>query len=285
MTNFRAYLAALTVVCVWSGWITISRYGVQTELQPADITLLRYLTALIGVSPLIIRHPWRKFTLFQYLVVGLGVGFPYTMLSFYGLKTIKAAQAGVLVNGLLPIFGALVAWFLFRQRLSGVRYLAIAIIFIANLVMAGGATFSTDHILGIVYLLAAAVFYTGHMTGIRHWNFTWREVLVTVPVVNTLLFLPLMAFFPSALTTAPIREILIQSFYQGIVVNILALMCVAYAISRLGTITVSLFMSFVPVSTALLAWLLLQERLNGNEIAGIIGCSLGLVLYSRGRWW
>lgn len=284
MTNFRAYLAALTVVCVWSGWITISRYGVQTELQPADITLLRYLTALIGVTPLILRHPWRKFTLWQYLVVGLGVGFPYTMFSFYGLRTIKAAHAGVLVNGLLPIFGALVAWFLFRQRLSGVRYLAIAIIFIANLVMAGGDTFSTEHVLGMVFLLAAAVLYTGHMTGIRHWNFTWQEVLVTVPVVNSLLFLPLMLIFPSNLTQAPLTEILIQAVYQGVVVNILALMCVAYAISHLGTITVSLFMSFVPVSTAILAWLLLQERLSTNEIAGIIGCSLGLLLYSRGRW-
>ena len=284
MTNFRAYLAALTVVCVWSGWITISRYGVQTELQPADITLLRYLTALIGVTPLILRHPWRKFTLWQYLVVGLGVGFPYTMFSFYGLRTIKAAHAGVLVNGLLPIFGALVAWFLFRQRLSGVRYLAIAIIFIANLVMAGGDTFSTEHVLGMVFLLAAAVLYTGHMTGIRHWNFTWREVLVTVPVVNSLLFLPLMLIFPSNLTNAPLTEILIQAVYQGVVVNILALMCVAYAISHLGTITVSLFMSFVPVSTAILAWLLLHERLSANEITGIIGCSLGLLLYSRGRW-
>lgn len=284
MTNFRAYLAALTVVCVWSGWITISRYGVQTELQPADITLLRYLTALIGVMPLILRHPWRKFTLWQYLVVGLGVGFPYTMLSFYGLRTIKAAHAGVLVNGLLPIFGAFVAWFLFRQRLSGVRYLAIVIIFIANLIMAGGDTFSTEHVLGMVFLLAAAVLYTGHMTGIRHWNFSWREVLVTVPVVNSLLFLPLMLIFPSNLTHAPLTEIVIQAVYQGVVVNILALMCVAYAISRLGTITVSLFMSFVPVTTAILAWLLLNEQLRVNEITGIIGCSLGLILYSRGRW-
>jgi len=109
MPNRRAYLACISVVLIWSGWITISRYGVHTMLQPADITLLRYCTALVFVSPLIFRHHWPKFKLHQYLVVGLGVGFPYTMSSFYGLRELKAAHAGVLVNGMLPIFGALAA--------------------------------------------------------------------------------------------------------------------------------------------------------------------------------
>jgi drug/metabolite transporter (DMT)-like permease len=65
MKHLSAYLAALTVVCVWSGWITISRYGVQTELQPADITLLRYVTALVGVLPLVLKHRWRRFSIGQ----------------------------------------------------------------------------------------------------------------------------------------------------------------------------------------------------------------------------
>ncbi len=285
MKHLPAYLAALAVVCVWSGWITISRYGVQTELQPADITLLRYATALIGVLPLVLRHPWRRFSIGQYLVVGLGVGFPYTLFSFYGLKVIGAAHAGVLVNGLLPVFGALVAWSLFHQKLAPIRYLAIGIIFAANLIMAGGATFSVEHALGIAYLLAAALCYTGHMTGIRQWGFGWRDVLVTVPVVNVLLFLPLMAVFPMALTQAAPADIAIQALYQGVIVNIFALMCVTYAINHLGTMTVSLFMSLVPVTTAMLAWLLLGEILSINQTAGIIGCSLGLMLYARGRWW
>lgn len=282
MRNIKSYLAALTVVCIWSGWITISRHGVQTVLQPADITLLRYCTALIGVAPLICRHRWRAFRIHQYLIIGLGVGFPYTMFSFYGLTQIKAAHAGVLVNGMLPVFGAVVAWLLFRQRVSFRRYIAIAIIFLANIVMAGGDTFRGDHLAGILLFVSAAFFYTLHMTGIRKWNFSWQEVLVTVPVVNVVLFLPLWFFLPTALSRAPLRDIVVQSLYQGVVVNILALMCVAYSIRHLGTITVSLFMSFVPVVTALLSWLLLDESLNALELAAIAGCSAGLLLYARG---
>lgn len=282
MKNIKPYLAALAIVCIWSGWITISRHGVQTILQPADITLLRYGTALIGVAPLIYRHTWHKFKIHQYLVVGLGVGFPYTMFSFYGLTQIKAAHAGVLVNGMLPVFGAVVAWLLFRQRVSFRRYVAIAIIFLANIVMAGGDTFRGNHLIGILLFLTAAFLYTLHMTGIRKWNFSWQDVLVTVPVVNVVLFLPLWFFLPTALSKAPLRDIVVQSLYQGVVVNILALMCVAYSIRHLGTITVSLYMSFVPVTTALLSWLLLDESLNALELAGIAGCSAGLVLYAKG---
>lgn len=276
----KPYLAGLLVVCIWSGWITISRYGVQTKLQPADITLLRYWTALLVVSPLIWRYPWQASRWRQYLVVGLGVGFPYTMLSFYGLRVVHAAHAGVLVNGMLPVLGALVAWRFFRQRIAWHRYAAIALIFIANGIMAGGAALTVSHLGGMALLLSAAVCYTLHMTGIRLWAMSWRDVVVLVPVVNVLLFTPLWMVLPSALAESSYYDMAIQALYQGVIVNVIALVCVAYAIRHLGTITVSLFMSFVPVTTALLAWALLHEGLNSWELTGILGCSVGLLLYA-----
>ena len=285
MKNLGPIAAGTLVVIIWSGWITISRYGVHTRLTPADITLLRYVTTLFLVSPFIFRYPWKKFPLYQYLIVGLGVGFPYNMFSFYGLIEIRAAHAGVIVNGMLPVFGAAAAWIFFKQRISGVRYGVIGIIFMANIVMTGGNStggnfFSSAHIFGIFLLLSAAIMYTFHMVGVRLWGFTWKDVIVVIPVVNGLLFFPLWFFFPSSSFDVPMGEILLQAGYQGIVVNIVALSCVAYAIQHLGTITVSLFMSFVPVTTAILASLLLAENLSGCEITGIAGCTGGLFLWN-----
>ncbi len=280
MKTIKPYLAGLAVVFIWSGWITLSRHGVHSLLQPADITLLRYWTAFLVVSPLVLRYPWRQFRLYQYLVIGLGVGFPYTMLSFYGLKVLRAAHAGVLVNGMLPVLGALVAWLFFRQRIAGHRYGAIVLIFLANCFITGGSVFSIGQSTGIVLLLTAAVCYTFHMTGIRLWRMGWQDVVVIVPVVNVVLFTPLWYFFPSSITQASLHDIAVQSIYQGVIVNVIALICVAYAIRHLGTITVALFMSFVPVTTALLAWIVLNEALGRWETAGIVGCSVGLLLYA-----
>lgn len=288
--NLRPIVAGVLVVLIWSGWITISRYGVHTRLTPADITLLRYATTFFLVSPLIVRYSWKKFPVYQYLVVGLGVGFPYTMFSFYGLMEIRAAHAGVIVNGMLPVFGAAAAWIFFKQRISGVRYGVIGIIFMANIVMTGGGStggnstggtfFSPDQIFGIFLLLSAALVYTFHMVAVRLWGFTWKDVIVVIPVVNMLIFFPMWFFFPSTNFDVPMGEIVLQAAYQGIVVNIVALSCVAYAIHHLGTITVSLFMSFVPVTTAILASLLLNESLSAWEIAGILGCTGGLFLWN-----
>lgn len=283
MTNIKAHLACMLIVCIWSGWITISRYGVHSSLQPADITLLRYLTALIFVSPLILQHRWSKFSLHQYLLVGLGIGFPYTMVSFYGLHEVKAAHAGVLVNGMLPIFGAIAAWFILSQTISRTRYLGVGVIFIANVIMAGTSTFSAAHIGGIILLLLAAVIYTIHMVCIKLWHFEWRDVLVTVPVVNVSLFIPLWFIFPTNLFHAETIDILSQALYQGVLVNIVALICSTFAIKHLGTISVSIYMSIVPVSTALLAWIILGETLNSFEGAGIAGCSIGLFIYFQSQ--
>ena len=283
MNNYRAYVACICIVFIWSGWITISRYGVHTVLQPADITLLRYVTALLCVLPLVFRHHWPKFRLHQYLVVGLGIGFPYTMLTFYGLRELKAAHVGVLVNGMLPVFGAIAAWYILRQRISLVRYGAIGLIFLSNFIMAGGDTFSADHITGIFLLLIVAGLYTMHMIGVKHWGFEWKDVLVTVPVFNAVLFLPLWFIFPTALFQAEIKDIVSQAVYQGILVNIVALIFSTFAIKHLGTITVSIFMSVVPVSTAILAWFLLDENLNNYELTGIIGCSIGLFIYAQNQ--
>ncbi len=140
--NFNAYLAAGLVVCIWSGWITLSRLGVQTALSPFDITLLRFSTAAIITLPFSLRYNWSKVKWRQVLIVALGCGFPYTLFSFIGLQSIKAANAGVLVNGMLPIFGLFFILFWFKEKVSTLKIIAIVILLFANLNLSIGSTAS-----------------------------------------------------------------------------------------------------------------------------------------------
>src|SRR6478609_9521398 len=152
--HFTAYIAATVVVCIWSGWITLSRMGVHTSLTPYDITFLRFTTAAILTLPFSLRYNWREVKWNQVLVVALGCGFPYTMFSFIGLKTVKAANAGVLVNGMLPVIGLFFTLFWFKEKVSWIKYLAIAILLIANLMMMNiFGSFSESYLLGICSLI------------------------------------------------------------------------------------------------------------------------------------
>jgi len=281
--TIKAYLAAIIVVCIWSGWITLSRMGVQTSLCPTDITMLRFGTAAIITLPFSLRYDWSKVKWNQILLVALGCGFPYTMLSFIGLKTIKAANAGVLVNGMLPVVGLFFVLFWFKEKVSFLKIVAIACLLVANVMMMNWSSeITTTYVLGIVVLISAALVFSTYLAATRKWGYGMKDVIAFVPVVNAVLFLPVWLYLPSHISEAPINDVLIQVVYQGLVVSVFALLLVTYAVGKLGSATMSIFLSYVPAVTALLAYLLLNESLSLLEKLGIALCSIGLIIYSKG---
>lgn len=280
--GFTAYGSAILVVFIWAGWITLSRMGVQTQLTASDITFLRFGTAAILTLPFSIKYNWRIAKWKQVLVVALGCGFPYTMFAFFGLKSIKAANAGVLINGMLPVIGLLIALFWFKEKLPKMKYLAVVILLIANLMMTNlSASFTASNIPGILSLLSAALVFSVYMAAIKRWGYGVKDVVAFVPAINAVLFLPIWFWGPSAIQTSPWQDILIQVIYQGVVVSIFALLLVTYAVNKLGSGTMSVLLSFVPMLTAILAYYFLNESLSLKELFGIALCSIGLVIYAR----
>jgi len=275
----KATATGILIILIWSGWITISRMGVQSHLTPADITLLRYATAAVCAIPFALKYTLTKKNILRGIPMALGVGFPYTLLSFYALRYTQAANAGVLVNGLLPVFTAFFGLLIFNDKIPLRRTLAIVGIFGANMLMITGGTgdvFSFSWLM----LITAALVYSIHMVSVRAFSFHFKDILILTPLINIVLFAPLFFLFDSNLTTAPLSEIILQSLYQGVVVNMIALSCVSYTIKHLGATTTSLFMSFVPTVTALLAFGALGERLTPQEVLSIILCSGFLYLYN-----
>ena len=276
-----AICSATLIVFVWSGWITLSRVGVQTNLTPADITLLRFGTGAVFTLPFAIRYDWKKLSLWKATVVALGCGFPYTMLSFYGLQSIKAANAGVIVNGLLPVFGAALAFLALKERISNKKLLAIFIILIANLIMIGNPGGLENNWIGWVMLIGASFIFSSYLFLGKRWGFGTRDVLAFLPLINAVLFVPYWFMTESGIPETSLPQILTQAAYQGVLVSVIALLLTFYAMQYIGAMTLSIFFSFVPFTTAVLAWVALGESLSTLEIMAIVLCSLGLVLYAK----
>lgn len=280
--QISAYIAATVVVCIWSGWITLSRMGVHTSLTAYDITFLRFTTAAVLTLPFSLKYNWREVKWFQVIVLAFGCGFPYTMFSFFGLKTVKAANAGVLVNGMLPVIGVLFALFWFKEKLSWKKYLAVGILLVANLLIANLTdNLSMALLPGILALLAAAVIFSSYMAGLKRWGYGMKDVIAFVPAVNAVLFLPIWLFSSSALAESSMQDILIQALYQGVLVSVIALLLITYTVAKLGSGTMSVFLSFVPAVTAVLAFFFLNESLSLQEQLGIVLCSVGLLVYAK----
>lgn len=279
-----ALLGGLAVVAIWSGWLVLSRLGVQTVLTPADITLLRYVTAALCTLPWALTYPWRTVRWGRALVVALGCGFPYTLLSFYGLKLSPAAQAGVLVNGSLPVISGLLAIVLLKQRFRAGAWLGVALVVIANGLMVGPTLMNHSvPVAGLLLLFAAAWVMSIYMTAVKAWQVSTRDILVWVPWINGLMFIPIWWLMPHVLPQAPMNDVLLQVVYQGIIVSVLALFLLGFVIRELGSMTSSLCMAFVPASAALLAIPVLNEWPGSLQWAAIALCTLGLMVYGRSQ--
>lgn len=275
-----ALFSGLLVVLIWSGWIIFSRLGVQTNLTPADITLLRYGTAALCTLPWAIRYPWRQLPLGRALIVALGCGFPYTLFSFYGLQLSPAANAGVLVNGSLPVISGLLAILILKQRFAPGAWLGVGMVVLANALMLWPVL---EHyslsIAGSLLLFAAAWVMAIYMTAVKYWGITSREILVWVPWLNALIFIPLWWLFPHNLANSGMADIALQVVYQGLIVSVLALFLLGFTIRQLGAVASSILMAFVPATTGLLAIPVLGEWPLTIQWIAIAVCSTGLLLY------
>ena len=281
--NVKAYAAVCLIVLIWAGWIILSRLGVQTILTPYDITLLRFGTAAILTLPFSLTYNWKSVKWNQVLLIVLGCGFPYTLFSFYGLRTMKAANAGVLVNGMLPVLGFIFTIFWFKEKVSKLKYLSVVFLVLANVCMMNvftcGAEFNS---IGILFMISAACVFSIYMATLRRWKYNMKDVLSFVPILNFILFLPIWLSTSSQIIYASLPQVLLQMLYQGVVVSILSMILITYAVQKLGSETMAIFLSYVPVVTAVFAFILLKEALSLQELIGIVLCSIGLYVYTKG---
>ena len=276
-----ASIGALFITFVWSGWIILSRFGVHTSLTPEDITFIRYGTATIFTLPFAIKYNWKQLTLWKAVIVALGCGFPYTMFSFYGLINMKASNAGVIVNGLLPVFGVILSFIVLGERSTKLKIFAVVLILIANLIMMGNFNGVFTNWFGLLMLIGASLVFSSYMFLGKRWGFTTKDVLAFLPIINASIFLPWWLLHDSGISETPLSQIALQASYQGVLVSVIALLITFYAIKHIGAMTLSIYFSFVPIITSILAWIILRESLKFYEIIGISICSFGLLLYAK----
>ena len=272
--------AMVFVAFEWAGWIIASSWGVRHQLNAWDITFLRFATAAAVTTPwLILRRTDRRaiFTR-RSLLCALGCGFPYTMLSFWGMKLAPASNAGVIVNGLLPVLTAALCWFWLRQRVHRDKYAGMALIALANVLIFLGGNGGAHS--GTALLLAAACLVAFYGTAIAAWQLPPKDLLIAVPWWNFLLFMPIYLFAPKALAQASWAEIALQMGYQGVLVSVLAVFLISFGVQKLGAVTASAFMGAVPALAAVLSFLILGEPVRLITVCSIVLCSAGLLLYN-----
>jgi len=284
--SFRAGLiASFFAICIWTGFILVSRHGGKSVLTGWDVTALRF-----GVGSLIALFFLPRVTLPLYKVILLfsvfgGIG--YSVVVYAGFRMASAAHAAVLLPGALPFSTALIAWLWLRQKPSPSQRIALMLVFIGIALTAADTLFHGAHLTGI-QMLGDLLFLCGSSSWavftllLRRYPVSPLTAAVSTTLGSAILYLPVWwLFLPSTLGQAPLAEIAMQAIYQGVFVVFVAMMLYTFAVRRLGAQTVALLMAIVPGLSALAAVPVLGEPLSLFTLAGLGAVTMGAVFGAR----
>ncbi|MGC1497477.1 MAG: DMT family transporter [Sulfitobacter sp.] len=270
------FFAAISVVFVWSGWIVLSRNGVQGEFSIWDLGLLRFGTAALVVLPFMMRKiPLKTIFSMRIAMPALASGTIYVLLSFAALRNSPATNAGVVVNGLMPIATIVLLFFMASRKPTRLDLLLSAVLLGANLLLLNGNLIEFS---AFALFLGATFSLTFYMVSVKQWQLDPKLFFFAVPVVNATVMIPLWLAFDGNLT-GPIGAIALQAGYQGILVTLGAVTMLTYAIHKIGSIAASMIMAAVPFTTAVLAYFVLGEDITILHVIALVLCTGGITLH------
>jgi drug/metabolite transporter (DMT)-like permease len=278
-----------STVLLWALNITVTRYLVQNGLQPLAYATIRYLAAIA----LFWLFTWRRERSFRIawpdvrLVVLAAALIYVNQLSFVSAVHLTSASTVGLVLGTVPIFVGIFATLVGLERPGRAFWIAAAVSFFGvGLIAAGAGGAVSSGLLGNALAVATAATWAGYSVAIAPLLRRYTPFRVSALVLA-------LGWVPLALTSIPqLRTQSAAGFGWTMwlalafaVVGPLFLTNILWftAIDRVGPSRASLFANLEPFFAVLFAVALLDERLNGLELAGGAAIAAGIVIERRGQ--
>lgn len=287
MTTSKAlitgYAMALTVVCIWSGFIVISRFGATNALNSFDLISIRYVTATLIALPLwfFIKRHISIFTK-QYFTIALFGGIFYASCAFMAFGLAPASHAAVFLPGFMPVSISLCIWVLLGERVKGKGLLALGIISFGVLLLASSTlTVSKSTLAGDLLFMTAATSWGVFNALLKKWQPDPIATTAAVSLYTSVLYVPIyLLFLPHEISNAPMFEIAIQVIYQGVIAAVIQVLLYVKAAKAIGASNMAVTMALVPVLASLIAVPVLGEQLNAIIVISLL-CVTGGAIYGN----
>ncbi len=277
------YLLAAVTVLLWSSFVLLSRVAGKSNLNPYDLTALRFSVASVVLFPVWLF--WKKTPLFnlQMLALALLGGLGYALGAYSGLSISPASHGAVLLSGVLPFFMTLMAYVILREHPTQQRYMALLIIAAGVICM---AIYSLDNLQqswrGDLLLIFSSLLWALYTVLVKRWAKSPVEVTIGVALLSAIIYMPVyFLLLPKNIQHAEWSAIVIQGFFHGILVVIVAMLFFMQAMQRLGPTRLGAVMAMVPAVAGLGAVLVLHEAFSWLLVAGLVFTSAGAWLGSR----
>jgi drug/metabolite transporter (DMT)-like permease len=300
----------VVTVLIWTSFILIARASADPArgglLKPLDIAFCR----IVGAS--LVLLPWGAYLVRQdraggvtdaswlglsplpartTVSVGLFGGLLYAMLSYSGFAFAPAMHASVLMPGSLPLWTALLAWWLLGDRITPMRAMGLGLILLGDLLVGSLSllhAFDGGQVwMGDVLFMSAAMCWATYSVLARHHGLDAVRATIALTTFACVTYLPtytvlvLTGVLPSQVFNAPWGSLLFQAAFQGGGSVVISGITFTQMIRHFGPVRSTMITALVPGLSALGAVWLLAEPMRWNLAAGLTLVTAGILFGVR----
>lgn len=275
-------LFGISATVIWAGWPVLSKIATNNQLQPYDITMLRFTISGIALLPLcIFRWARLKAIAGKGVLLALGAGAPYVLLGTSGLAYAPTSHFSIIMPTSMLLFTTIgsVIWLgdkLTLGRIIGIGFIISGVVFVgANSV----ANLSLqDTLIGDLMFLGCGFLWAIYTLLAKYWKINPWDATILVSMVSICLYLPFYLYnFGTQVFEVASQTLIIQGLYQGLFASIGALYLYSKAVSLLGAAKGAIFSVLLPPLSLLLASFLLDEGLTWVELGGLVLVCAGML--------
>lgn len=286
--EIQGHLLAFITIFIW-GTTFISTKILLDVLTPIEILFLRFA---IGFLVLLLACPHRlKVKEFRHELYIAGAGLCgvtlYYLLENIALTYTLVSNVGVIIS-IAPFFTAILAHrFLDGEKLQTRFFIGflIAVIGILFISLQGGNNLQIHPLGDILAVLAAVVWAVYSILTKKISGFQYNTIQVTrriflyglVFMVPSLFIFGFKPTLNELLTPAHLFNIL----FLGLAASALCFVTWNSAVKILGAIKTSIYIYMVPVITVVTSVIVLQEKMTGASVFGIVLTLTGLFISQR----
>jgi len=263
----------------------------KSHVSPATGAFFRCLWALPFLWPLVVWEDRRLGPRSRALRRAAWLGGAFfaadLILWHYSIEKVGAGLATVLGNTQVVLVG-LLAWALFRERLSRNALLAIPVAMLGIVLISGvleEAAYGRDPKLGAFFGVLTGIMYSGFLLSLRRgsgergrvagplYDATLASAVFVVPAG---LLLGDIDFTPSLEATGWLLALALSS-------QVVGWLLITVSLGRLPTALTSVLLTLQPLLAVLFAALLIDERPSPLQLVGAAFILSGLLIASVGR--
>lgn len=284
MKLWVTYLRAIGAMFFWS--ITFVWYKIAYETYlPYEVVFLRLLLAsiLLFGAMTITRH-WQKMDkrdIWRMMVVAFFEPFLYFNGEANGMQFVSSSL-GSIVIATIPIFAAIGAWLLLKERLSIFVIMGVIVSCIGVVIMSFGGGELRATLTGIMFLALAIFGAVGYGLTVRPLTLKYSTLTIVAyqSFFGAIYFLPMFIFFEGnhflnvTHTARGLSTIAAMSLFA----TIGAFALFTDVIRSLGVAKSNIFTNLIPVFTVVLAFFILGDPISVRTILGLTLTLLGLAL-------